>query len=30
MIKYMDLYNIPLEEDCTCTMFRKLAIQTAK
>ena len=26
----MTLYNIPLEEDGACTMFRKLAIQTAK
>ena len=30
MIKYMSLYNIPLEEDGACAMFRKLAIQSAK
>ena len=30
LIKYMALYNIPLDEDGACAMFRKLAIHTAK
>lgn len=30
MIKYMSLYNIPLQEEGACAMFRKLAIETAK